>query len=223
MFKYYATIFIALQAINTPAAGLNALENFLKSTQSGKAEFSQVVTSPAKTEVKSGTTEKSTAKVKMSSGTFEFSRPNRFKFLYKKPFEQTIVADGTTLWLFDVDLNQVTARKQAQALGSTPAALIATAASLKALEAEFKLQDAPDANGLQWVVATPKAKDGQIQSIKVGLKGTADTGVSLSVLEILDSFGQRSVISFSNVERNVTFGTDNFNFKPPAGADVIRQ
>ncbi len=223
MLKYFATIFIAIQAINTPAAGLNALENFLKSTQSGKAEFSQLVTSPAKTEVKSDTAEKSTAKVKTSSGTFEFLRPNRFKFVYKKPFEQTIVADGTTLWLFDVDLNQVTARKQAQALGSTPAALIATAASLKALEAEFKLQDAPDANGLQWVIATPKAKDGQIQSIKVGLKGTAETGISLSVMEILDSFGQRSVISFSNVERNVTFGADNFNFKPPAGADVIRQ
>ncbi len=223
MLKYFATIFIAIQAINTPAAGLNALENFLKSTQSGKAEFSQLVTSPAKTEVKSDTAEKSTAKVKISSGTFEFLRPNRFKFVYKKPFEQTMVADGTTLCLFDVDLNQVTARKQAQALGSTPAALIATAASLKALEAEFKLQDAPDANGLQWVIATPKAKEGQIQSIKVGLKGTADTGVSLSVLEILDSFGQRSVISFSNVERNVTFGADNFNFKPPAGADVIRQ
>ena len=223
MLKYVTILLIALQAINTPAAGLNALENFLKSTQSGKAEFSQVVTSPAKTEVKSDATEKSTAKVKTSSGTFEFSRPNRFKFVYKKPFEQTIVADGTTLWLFDVDLNQVTARKQAQALGSSPAALIATAANLKALEAEFKLQDAPDANGLQWVIATPKAKDGQIQSIKVGLKGTAETGISLSVMEILDSFGQRSVITFANVERNLSFGADNFNFKPPAGADVIRQ
>ncbi|MEQ1535131.1 MAG: outer membrane lipoprotein chaperone LolA [Burkholderiaceae bacterium] len=227
MFKYIAILFIAVQAINTSATGLNALENFLKSTQSGKAEFSQVVTSPAKTEAKSETksdsAEKSVAKVKTSSGTFEFSRPNRFKFLYKKPFEQTIVADGATLWLFDVDLNQVTARKQSQALGSTPAALIATAASLKALEAEFKLQDAPDANGLQWVIATPKAKDGQIQSIKVGLKGTAETGVSLSVLEILDSFGQRSIINFANVERNLSYGADNFSFKPPAGADVIRQ
>ncbi|MEY4910880.1 MAG: outer rane lipoprotein carrier protein LolA [Pseudomonadota bacterium] len=224
--KYFAILFIAIQAVNTTAAGLNALENFLKSTQSGKAEFSQVVTSPAKTEAKSDSVEKSVAKVKTSSGSFEFSRPNKFKFLYKKPFEQTIVADGTTLWLFDVDLNQVTARKQAQALGSTPAALIATAASLKALEAEFKLQEAPDVadgRGLQWVLATPKAKDGQIQSIKVGLKGAAETGISLSVLEILDSFGQRSVITFANVERNLTFGSENFSFKPPAGADVIRQ
>jgi outer membrane lipoprotein carrier protein len=226
MFKYFAILFIAVQAINTPAtaaSGLNSLENFLKSTQTGKAEFSQVVTSPAKTESKSDSAEKSVAKVKTSTGTFEFSRPNKFKFLYKKPFDQTIVADGTTLWLHDVDLNQVTARKQSQALGSTPAALIATAASLKALEAEFNLQDAPDANGLQWVIATPKAKEGQIQSIKVGLKNVAEKGVTLSVLEILDSFGQRSVINFANVERNVTFGPDNFNFKPPVGADVIRQ
>jgi outer membrane lipoprotein carrier protein len=226
MFKFITILFIAIQAINTSATGLNALEDFLKSTQSGKANFTQVVTSPAKTGSKSDGNEKSAAKVKTSSGTFEFSRPNKFKFLYKKPFEQTIVADGATLWLFDVDLNQVTARKQAQALGSTPAALIATAASLKVLEAEFKLQDAPDAadgRGLQWVIATPKAKDGQIQSIKVGLKGVAETGVSLSVLEILDSFGQRSVINFSNVERNLSFNADNFSFKPPVGADVIRQ
>ena len=217
--KYIAIFFIAVQAINTPAEGLNALESFLKSTQSGKADFTQVVTSPPKTDA----SEKSTSKVKTTSGTFEFLRPNRFKFVYKKPFEQTIVADGTTLWLHDVDLNQVTAKKQAQALGSTPAALIATAASLKALEAEFNLQDAPDANGLQWVIATPKAKEGQIQSIKVGLKTVGDKGVNLSVLEILDSFGQRSVITFANVERNLSFAADNFSFKPPVGADVIRQ
>jgi outer membrane lipoprotein carrier protein len=217
--KLFAILLIANYSINSSASGLNALENFLKSTQSGKADFTQVVTSPPKTD----SSEKSTAKVKTTSGTFEFSRPNKFKFLYKKPFEQTIVADGITLWLHDVDLNQVTARKQAQALGSTPAALIATAASLKALETEFNLQDAPEANGLQWVIATPKAKEGQIQSIKVGLKNAVDKGVSLSVLEILDSFGQRSVINFANVERNVSFGAENFKFTPPAGADVIQQ
>jgi outer membrane lipoprotein carrier protein len=72
-------------------------------------------------------------------------------------------------------------------------------------------------------LATPKAKEGQIQSIKVGFKNAADKGVTLSVLEILDSFGQRSVITFANVERNLAFGADNFNFKPPVGADVIRQ
>ena len=221
-----AIFIIALYAINTPSTaqnGINSLallDNYLKSTQSGKADFTQVVTSPPKTS--NNTDEKTVAKVKTSTGTFEFVRPNRFKFSYKKPFEQTIVADGTTLWLYDLDLNQITAKKQSQTLGSTPAALIASAPNLKALEAQFKLQNAPDADGLQWVLATPKQADGQIQTIKVGLKTGADKSVGLSVLEILDSFGQRSVMTFSNTQVNPKFAADAFKFTSPAGVDVIR-
>ena len=221
-----AIFIIALYAINTPATGQNSinsltlLDNYLKSTQSGKSDFTQVVTSPPKTTT--NTDEKAVPKVKTSTGTFEFVRPNRFKFSYKKPFEQTIVADGTTLWLYDLDLNQITAKKQSQTLGSTPAALIASAPNLKALEAQFKLQNAPDTDGLQWVLATPKLADGQIQTIKVGLKTGADKSVSLSVLEILDSFGQRSVMTFSNTQVNPKFAADAFKFTPPVGVDVIR-
>jgi len=74
--------------------GINALETFVKSTRSGRAGFTQVVTSPAK--------EGQPAKSKTSSGSFEFLRPDRFSFVYKKPFEQAIVSDGQTLWLHDV-------------------------------------------------------------------------------------------------------------------------
>jgi outer membrane lipoprotein carrier protein len=191
------------------ADGLDSLEAFVKSTRNGRADFTQVVTAPGK--------DGQATKSKTSSGSFEFLRPNRFRFQYKKPFEQTIVADGQTLWLYDPDLNQVTARKQAQALGSTPAALIASAPDLKALQAEFSLQAAPDKDGLQWVTATPKAKDGQLASIRIGLKGA-----ELAVLEIEDSFGQRSVLSFDHVQSNVAMGAEVFGFKPPVGADVIR-
>ena len=156
--------------------------------------------------------------MKTSSGSFEFSRPDRFKFFYKKPFEQSIVADGQTLWLYDVDLNQVTARKQAQVLGSTPAALIASAPDLQALRADFTLTDAPERDGLQWVLATPRAKDNQLQSISVGLRGG-----ELAVLEILDSFGQRSVLTFSGFQTNPVLPGKTFEFKAPAGVDVIRQ
>ena len=194
--------------------GLQSLENFVKATKSGRAGFTQVVTSPAK--------EGQVAKTKTSSGTFEFLRPNRFKFQYKKPFEQTIVSDGQTLWLHDVDLNQVTSRKLAQVLNGTPAAVIAAAADLKGLEADFTLAALPDRGGLQWVQATPKTKDGQLQSISVGFKAT-DKGSELAVLEILDSFGQRSVMTFSQFEVNPTLSPASFQFKPPAGADVSRQ
>ena len=210
----FAIISIAARAQEQGATALKDLENFVKNTKSGRAAFTQVVTNPAK--------EGQVPKVKTSTGTFEFLRPNRFKFLYKKPFEQSIVSDGQTLWLHDLDLNQVTARKLAQVLNGTPAAVIAAAADLKGLQADFTLTAMPEKAGLQWVKAVPKTKEGQLQSITVGLK-TTDKGGELAALEILDSFGQLSVMTFSQFEVNPALAATTFQFRPPAGADVSRQ
>lgn len=209
---------IASNAQSTGSGGLNSLETFIKTTRSGRASFTQVVTSPAK--------DGQTAKSKSSSGSFEFLRPNRFKFIYKKPFEQSIVADGQTLWLHDVDLNQVTSRKLAQVLNGTPAAVIAAAADLKGLEKDFSLTPLPERGAMQWVQATPKTKEGQLQSISVGFRTSeknGQQGTELAMLEILDSFGQKSVMTFSDFEVNPALSAAGFQFKPPAGADVIRQ
>jgi len=154
MKKTLLTLGLAACAWASHASGLDALESFVKNAKSGRAEFTQAVTAPAK--------EGQSARTRNSSGTFEFVRPNRFRFNYKKPFEQTIVADGQTLWLYDADLRQVTQRKQAQVLAQTPAALIASAADLATLRKDFNLEAAPDANGLQWVQATPRVKEGQL-------------------------------------------------------------
>lgn len=196
------------------ADGLDSLERFVKVVASGRAEFTQVVTAPARAG--------QTARSRTSTGTFAFSRPNRFRFVYGKPFEQTILADGQTLWMHDVDLNQVTARKQALVLGSTPAALIAAAPDLSVVKAEYTLQGQPDKDGLQWVLATPNNKDGQLQSVRVGFRGNSATP-TLAVLDILDNFGQRSELRFDKVEVNPVLPADLFQFKPPVGADVIRQ
>jgi outer membrane lipoprotein carrier protein len=213
-----AVISVAACAQQKNDSALKDLENFVKNTNSGRAAFTQVVTSPAK--------DGQTPKTKTSSGTFEFLRPNRFKFLYKKPFEQSIVSDGQTLWLHDLDLNQVTARKLAQVLNGTPAAVIAAAADLKGLEADFSLTALPEKMGLkegiQWVQAIPKSKEGQLQSITVGFKAT-QKGTELAALEILDSFGQHSIMTFSQFEVNPAVTAASFQFKPPVGADVSRQ
>ena len=206
---------LALVATCAQAAGMESLETFLRTVGSARADFTQVVTSPAR--------EGQAARTKTSTGSFEFSRPGKFRFIYRKPFDQTIVADGQTLWLFDADLNQVTARKQAQVLGSTPAALIASAQDLRALQAEFTLESGPNRDGLEWVIATPKNRDGQLQSVQVGFKAGSDKAVNLAALEILDNFGQRSSLRFTRVEINPTLAADTFVFKTPAGADVVRQ
>jgi outer membrane lipoprotein carrier protein len=203
---------LALTGVLPAAAqtdGLEALENFLRTTRSGRADFTQVVTAPAR--------EGQAPRSKQSAGSFEFQRPNRFRFTYRKPFPQTIVADGQTLWLHDPDLNQVTARRQAQALGSTPAALIATASDLAALRQEFELASAPDRDGLQWVQATPRARDGVLRSVRIGFRGG-----ELAALDIQDSLGQQSALRFGRMEINPALPAETFQFKPPPGADVLR-
>lgn len=193
--------------------GLVLLGQFLQTVRSGRAQFSQVVTSVPKAG--------QPPRQRTSSGTLEFQRPGRFRFSYKKPFEQTLVADGQTLWLHDPDLQQATARPQAQVLGSTPLSLMVSSADLAGLQKDFQLQVEPARDGLQWVKATPRRADGQLQYALVGLRA-GDRGPELLVLEVLDATGQRSVLTFSGFEVNPVLKADAFQFQPPAGTDVIR-
>ncbi len=193
---------LSLSAWAAHADAVDSLRDFVREVKTGQAKFTQTVTSA------------DGARTKTSSGSFEFQRPNRFRFAYAKPFEQLIVADGQKVWIFDADLNQASSRKLSQALGSTPAALLAGGA----LESEFELKAEPARDGLAWALATPKAKDGPFQSMRVGFKGK-----ELAAVEITDSFGQRSRLVFSEFGANVALPQDRFRFVPPAGADVIEQ
>lgn len=191
------------------ADGLETLTRFMSQTKSGRAEFTQTVTEPARAG--------QTARTKASAGTFEFLRPNRFRFEYRRPFEQSIVADGEMLWLFDKDLNQVTARNLKDALAGTPAAVITSAEDLRTLQTQFDLRSDGERDGLQWLAARPLAKDGPLQVIKVGFKGD-----NLAALDILDSFGQRSLIQFGRFQANPGLKAGDFQFKAPPGATVSR-
>jgi outer membrane lipoprotein carrier protein len=213
-----------LLALPCRADGLDNLARFLRETHSGTAHFTQVVTSPPK----SGTAgQKQTPHQRTQSGTFAFKRPGQFRFDYQAPFAQTIVADGTTLWLYDADLNQVTARPQTQMLASTPAALIATATDLKVLKRDYVLtNESAQSDGLQWIKALPKpsgdGSSGTLQSVRVGLKTGSDGIPVLAALDILDSLGQRSQMTFSAFEVNTAIAPSRFRFTPPPGADVVR-
>ena len=184
------------------ADALDALNAFVHDAKTGQANFTQTVTSP------------DGLKKKTSSGNFEFARPNRFRFAYTRPFEQVIVADGQKVWIYDSDLNQVSSRKLSQALGATPAALLAGGS----LEQDFTLKPAPDRMGLAWVEATPRTKDGPLQAVRIGFRGK-----DLAAIEIVDSFGQTSLLQFSQLATNVPLAAERFRFVVPPGADVIEQ
>ncbi len=184
------------------ADALDALKAFVRDAKTGQANFTQTVTAP------------DGLKKKTSSGSFEFARPNRFRFTYAKPFAQGIVADGQKVWINASDLNQASSRKLSQALGATPAALLAGGS----LEKDFDLKPAPDKNGLAWVEAVPRAKDGALQSVRIGFRGG-----ELAAIEIFDAFGQTSLLQFSQMTTNLPLAAERFRFVVPPGADVIEQ
>lgn len=178
---------------------VEALRAFVRDAKAGRAGFTQTVRSP------------DGSKTRVSSGRFEFFRPGRFRFAYLKPYPQTIVSDGQKVWFHDPDLNQVTVRKLGDALGSTPAALLAG----QSLERDFTLQAQPERDGLSWVLATPRQRDGTIQSLRVGFKGR-----TLAAVEIADSFGQHSLLQFTELQIEPSLPAELFRFSIPPGADV---
>ena len=193
---------LLVAATGARADAVDALREFARDAKNGRAVFTQVVTSP------------DGVKKKTSSGSFEFARPNRFRFAYTKPFEQLIVGDGQKVWLYDADLQQASVRPLDKALGATPAALLAGAA----LERDFELRALPAAQGLDWVQAIPREKDenANLQSLRVGFKGK-----TLAAIELVDGFGQRSLLNFSALVTNIALEPELFRFVAPKGVGVL--
>ncbi len=184
------------------ADALQSLREFSTDVRSARAAFTQTVTSP------------DGKRTKTSAGEFEFARPDRFRFAYTRPFEQLIVGDGQKVWIFDPDLNQASSRRMSHAVGATPAALLAGAS----LEKDFDLSALPDRDGLSWVQALPKSKEGTFQSISIGFRGS-----QLAAIDLVDNFGQRSSLRFDAVEVNASVDPARFHFVPPPGAEVLEQ
>jgi outer membrane lipoprotein carrier protein len=185
------------------AAATDALKVFLTQTQTVKARFAQMVL------------DKNLKPLQQAQGVMQFSRPGKFRWDYVKPYEQTIVGDGARLWIYDKDLNQVTVRKLDRALGSSPAALLAGSNDL---ERDFKLSNLGMDKGLDWLEALPKSKDTVFERVRMGFGKSG-----LEAMELRDQFGQTTVITFADVERNPRIAADVFRFTPPQGADVISE
>ena len=186
------------------AAATDALKVFLTQTQTVKARFAQMVL------------DKNLKPLQQAQGVMQFSRPGKFRWDYVKPYEQVIVGDGAKLWIYDKDLNQVTVRKLDHALGASPAALLS--GSSNDLERDYILTNTGNDNGLDWLDAVPKNRDTAFERVRLGF-GKA----GLQAMELRDAFGQVTVITFADMERNPRISPEVFRFTPPKGVDVISE
>src|SRR5437660_11589353 len=184
------------------AASIERYKAFLDGTQSARAQFEQKVY------------DRSGKLVQQSHGSFVFQRPGRFRWVYEKPADQVIVGDGQRVWIYDPQLNQVTVRKLATALGSTPAALLAGASGI---EQAFALSDAGEKDGLEWMEARPREREAGFERVRLGFGKDS----SLQAMELTDHFGQTTHLRFSHLVRNPQVNPSEFRFDPPKGADVL--
>lgn len=183
-------------------ATTEGLKSFLTQTTTAKGRFAQMVL------------DKNLKMLQQSTGTMQFSRPGKFRWEYDKPYEQVIVGDGSKLWVYDKDLNQVTERRLDRALGSSPAALLAGS---NEIDKAYTLNSIGNQEGLDWLEAIPKTKDTPFERIRLGFGKDG-----LDAMELRDAFGQVTVIKFADVERNIKLAPEVFTFATPRGADVIR-
>lgn len=210
-----ATMLVASQAF---ASGTEQLKAFVAQVHSARGTFvQQEVRAPSKAQAASGVSgvlsTTGGGKNGTSSGTFTFARPGKFIWQYEKPYSQLLQADGDKLYVYDKDLNQVTVRSLGGALGASPAAILFGSNDL---DKNFTLRDAGVKAGIDWLELTPKAKDTQFQRVGIGFKDG-----NLQAMELHDVFGNVTLLTFSNIQKNPPLPADAFKFTVPKGADVI--
>lgn len=185
------------------AGAIDQFRDFATNTRSARGEFVQ------------RTARSGGLSPEQASGQFAFSRPGRFRWEVRRPFEQLLVADGERLWFFDRDLNQVTVRRLAQALGATPAAILFGGGDPAR---DFALREIPGRDGQEWLEAIPKSRDAGFERIALGFRNGLP-----EAMEVRDAFGRTTTFAFRGVERNVAVDADAFRFVPPRGADLLEQ
>jgi len=199
-----ARSFLALALIlfiqQANSSSLERFQSYLRTTQAGRADFEQKVY------------DKTGKVVQESRGSFSFLRPGRFRWAYVKP-PQVIVGDGERVWIHDADLNQVTVRRVERVLGATPAALLAGASDIGKA---FELLESGQKDGLEWLEARPREKESGFERIRLGMSASG-----VEAMELMDHFGQTTVLRFSNMVRNPQLDAGIFRFIPPKGVDVL--
>jgi outer membrane lipoprotein carrier protein len=194
-------LLLFISAVAAQAAAVEKFKAFVRSTQSARVDFEQKVH------------DRSGKLTQESKGSFVFQRPGLFRWVYAKPVDQVIVGDGERVWIHDRDLNQVTVRRLSRALGSTPAALLAGSADI---EKAFELSDAGTKDGLEWLEARPREREAGFERVRMGFNAEG-----LRAMELVDHFGQTTLLRFSNLRRNPKVDKSEFRFEPPKGADVL--
>jgi len=195
------SLLVASAGAPMAAGSLDSLDRFYDSVQTYTARFQQVVL------------DEGLNAIDESSGIMQISRPGRFRWDYDPPNEQRIVSDGNKVWLYDIELEQITVRLQEKSLGRTPATLLAGSGDL---DSSYEVRDLGPAGALVWVGISPRDNDSGFDDIRIGFEGD-----QLRIIELVDGLGQTTRMTLSDGVENQPIDESRFVLVPPPGVDVI--
>lgn len=155
------------------------------------------------------------AAAQKNEGVLYIKSPDKFRLEYTAPYVQIYVADGTKLWQYDEDLEQVIVKPQGEVLANSPVIVLS---NTKNLQKNYHVEPQGSWDGQKWFLLRPKSADTNFEQVRLGFKGK-----KLSTMELKDSFGQFSRLSFREVKNNVPLAEKLFTFRPPEGVDVIKE
>ncbi len=185
------------------STGQQLIDNFVNDVQTMSGRFEQQLV------------DADNSVVDKSSGTIEIQKPGRFRWTYLEPYEQILVADGLNVWSYDVDLEQVTVKAQAEVLASTPALLLG--GSQNVLD-DFEYIGSFQERGTVWVRLRPKTTDNGFTKVELGFNQG-----KLSRMIFSDNLGQTTLISLFDLSLNESIDERRFSFSPPDNVDVVGQ
>ena len=201
MKQCFVLLLLSFSSISNAETATDKLNTFIATVSTFKANFEQTVF------------DANGAMLEQAKGLLSIQKPGKFRWDYLDPYPQHIIADGERIWFYDVDLEQVTVKPQQETLSDTPATLL-SGNSLP--EDQYRFKNIPSEDGLFWVGMVPKSADSNFQAITLAFDKHG-----LQQMIMLDSFGQKTRLVFTQIVENYQFGSDEFDFRPPAGVDVV--
>ena len=199
--KYLLSVFLLAWLASPLSANASTLDDYLGHVKSLTATFAQYVFN------------ESTQEPETSKGEIYVQSPDKFRLNYNSPYKQVYVADGVKIWSYDEDLEQVTIKNQKGMLANSPAMVLGNPSGLKDA---YVIQSQGLKDNITWFHLTPKNADSQFDHIRLGF-----TGKNLYIMELYDSFGQRTQLRFSQLQYNPAINADKFTFIIPDGVDVV--
>lgn len=196
-----ALLLLSVSSVSLAETATDKLNHFIATVDTFKSNFEQTVF------------DANGVLLEQATGLLSIQKPGKFRWDYLAPYPQHIIADGERIWFYDVDLEQVTVKSQQETLSDTPATLLS---SNTLPDEQYTFKNIPSEDELFWVGMVPKSADSNFQAITLAFDKHG-----LQQMIMLDSFGQKTRLVFTQVVENYEFGKDEFDFTPPNGVDVV--